>query len=173
LTYIIKAQIYDQSSQDPDTLETKEFWEKLNLFFESPRRKNKGYQLDDFLGTNAKPEKPKRNIFLDWSGNPKVLKLEFDIQPEFFRDLERAGLKIGQDGDVEVSILAISDLGITLSIAYYPYDQEKELSIFDGSVFIPIHRLVSITNVRDSAIESAYVNKAILKDDVRTVDKEK
>lgn len=173
MTYIIKVQIYTPSIQDPDNLETKEFWDRLNLFFESPRRIEKTYKLNSFFDTSKKIDKPIQNKFLDRLGNPVILKLEFDIQPGFFRDLEKAGLKIGQDEDVEVSILAISDLGITLSIAYYPYDQEKELLMFDGSIFIPIHRLVSIEHVRDNAIENAYINKAILNGNVEIIDREK
>jgi len=100
MTYAIKVLMYVPSVQDPINLESKEFWERVNLFHELPRRKQTGYQLEDFRATRQNVEKSLRNRYSDKAGNPVVVKLEFDIQPEIFVDLEKAGLKVGTGGDV-------------------------------------------------------------------------
>lgn len=172
MTYTIKAQIYAQSIQNPNDLESKDFWEKIDLLFTKPHSKQIKHKVKDFLAVRGNAVSELRNTYSDEAGNPQVVELEFDIQPEFLLGLEKAGLKLGTGGDIEVSIYAISDLGITLFLEYYPYVEEKELLVFNGNMFIPFHRLVSINALYSEAIDSIYVNKAILKGSVENIEKE-
>ena len=113
---------------------------------------------------------------LDRKDDGGTVRLELDTQPEIFRDLERAWLKIGyvSPADVFVSIRDICELGVALFVEYcpsnvHPNDFEKSLSPFNGNVFIPMQRLISINSLDRSIVSGAHVNQAIQNGEVKRV----
>jgi hypothetical protein len=86
--------------------------------------------------------------------------LELNNQPAIFRDLERAGLKIGVSNDegVEVSVWALSALGATLFLEYYPNEEDQLPFVFNGNIFIPSHQLVCINSLHRDVVSLAHAS---------------